>query len=124
MMKTRRTQFTWCKRLASTRGETIVETLIAVLISSLALLMMATAIGTAVNMIKTSRVTMEATYSDESGMIASKDVSPQPSTTTSGSIDYSVPLELEEDGTPKDIDVIAYSEEEGESAFYEREVSE
>lgn len=124
MMQTPHAHATWHKRLASTRGETLAETLVSILVSALALLMMATAIGTAVNMVTSSRETMEAMYTDESTMIASKTATPQPSTTASGSIEFAVPLELNDEGKPKSIDVTSYSEAEGQSAFYEREVSE
>ncbi len=55
--------------VASDSGETMVETLVSILISSLALLMLATAIGTSVNIIMTSRDSMEAFYDGESEMI-------------------------------------------------------
>lgn len=57
--------------VASNSGETLVETLISVLISSLALLMLATAIGASVNIIKRSRDSMQNFYNGESKMIRS-----------------------------------------------------
>ena len=119
-MKTHRVWSKSCNKLASTRGETLTETLVSILVSSLALLMMATAIGTAVNMVKTSREKMTEMYEDESNMVASSAASLEPSTSTLGSIEFSVPLELDGEGNPKDIDVAAYSEIEGKSAFYEK----
>lgn len=58
-------------KLIDERGETIVETLISVLVSSLALLMMATAIGTSVNIVLQSRGRMERFYQDENTMVGS-----------------------------------------------------
>ena len=55
--------------VASSSGETWVETLVSVLISSLALLMLATAIGTSVNIVMSSRDRMEEFYGGESEMI-------------------------------------------------------
>ena len=119
-MKTQRVRSTSCNKLASTSGETMTETLVSILVSSLALLLMATAIGTAVNMVKSSRETMTRMYEDESSMVASVSASPEPSTTTSGSIEFSIPLELDDAGSPKDVNVTAYSELDGQSAFYEK----
>lgn len=51
------------KRLHSRKGESIAETLIALLISSLALVMLAGAISTAGNLIRISETTMENYYS-------------------------------------------------------------
>lgn len=57
--------------VASNSGETLVETLISVLISSLALLMLATAIGASVNIIMRSRDSMQNFYNGEGKMIKS-----------------------------------------------------
>ena len=54
------------KKLKSTSGETIVETLISVLISALALLLLSTAIGTSVNIVRSSKTHMESYYANES----------------------------------------------------------
>ena len=51
------------KRLHSRKGESIAETLIALLISALALVMLAGAISTAGNLIRMSETTMENYYS-------------------------------------------------------------
>lgn len=58
-------------KLRGESGETLAETLVSILISSLAMLMLAAAIGSAVNIIKNSRDKMEDFYGDESSMIAS-----------------------------------------------------
>lgn len=59
-----------CKKLKSTSGETIVETLISVLISALALLLLSTAIGTSVNIVRSSKAHMEEHYANESDGIS------------------------------------------------------
>ena len=53
------------KKLASRRGETIGETLIALLISALAMLMLAGAISSASNMLTRNRSSMDTYYKDE-----------------------------------------------------------
>lgn len=50
------------KRLRGCSGETIVEALVAVLISGLALLMLATAVGTATRVVTTTRDAIEKYY--------------------------------------------------------------
>ena len=62
---------TIARKLVTTSGETIVETLVSVLISSLAILMLATVIGTAVNLIGKSKEQMNARYERESELISS-----------------------------------------------------
>ncbi|MDO4805778.1 MAG: hypothetical protein Q4A07_00880 [Coriobacteriales bacterium] len=56
-------------RLSSESGETIAETLVSVLVSSLALLLLATAIASAVNIVSLSRNRMDARYEAESAMV-------------------------------------------------------
>lgn len=56
-------------RLVSNSGETLVETLVSVLISSLALLLLAIAIGTSVNIVTQSRERMDTLYESESNMV-------------------------------------------------------
>lgn len=56
-------------KLASDSGETIVETLVSVLVSSLALLMLATAIGASVNIVMRSREYMQQFYTAEASMV-------------------------------------------------------
>ena len=58
-----------CNRLTSDSGETIVETLASVLISSLALLLLATAIGTSINVVLRSKDVMEASYQSENKLV-------------------------------------------------------
>lgn len=59
-----------CARLTSDSGETIVETLTSVLISALALLLLATAIGTSINIVLRSKEVMEKSYSDETELVS------------------------------------------------------
>ena len=92
-------------------GETIAETLVSILISALALLLLATAIGTSANIVKSSRDKMDAMYAEESQLVsASVDVDPdsqgQPST-----VQVDVPLTTpadvggspDENGFPEDV---------------------
>lgn len=53
-----------CRKLKSSAGETISEVLIALLISSLGLVMLASMITAASNAVSTSRKTLEAYYND------------------------------------------------------------
>ena len=52
-------------RLASERGETLVEVLIAILVSSLGMLMLANAIGASANIVRTGREATDAQYEAE-----------------------------------------------------------
>ena len=61
-----------CKALLRMRGvsgETIVETLVSILIGSLALLMLAAAIGSSSRIITQSKKTMDEHYSSESALV-------------------------------------------------------
>lgn len=60
------------KKLKSTSGESIAETLVAVLISAFALLMLAGTINTASNLITKGQESME-TYYEESNELAEAD---------------------------------------------------
>lgn len=53
-------------KIRSQRGETLVEALVAILISSLGMLMLATAISTAKNLVLDSKDAMETYYENES----------------------------------------------------------
>lgn len=55
-------------RLRNTAGESIAETLIALLISSLALIMLAGAVSTATDIVKRSKTTMSAYYDADSAL--------------------------------------------------------
>lgn len=57
------------KKLRSRAGESIGETLVALLISSLALVMLAGAIGAAARMVTRSKTAMEAYYATDKGMV-------------------------------------------------------
>ena len=56
------------KKLKSSRGETIAETLLSVLIGALALTMLAGAVSSAANMINKSEEKMKQYYEDNEGM--------------------------------------------------------
>ena len=62
------------KKLKSTSGESIAETLVAVLISAFALLMLAGTINTASNLITKGQDSMEKYY-EESNELAEADIS-------------------------------------------------
>lgn len=64
-------------RVASESGETIAETLVSVLVSSLSLLLLATAIASAVNIVAHSRSRMDARYEAESAMVIASDENSQ-----------------------------------------------
>ncbi len=56
------------KKLKNRAGETISETLVALLIASLALVMLASMISSTVNLVSTSKTKMNAYYQDLSGL--------------------------------------------------------
>ncbi|MBO7675098.1 MAG: hypothetical protein J6S63_08830 [Atopobiaceae bacterium] len=104
-------------KLLSGSGETMVETLVSILISSLALLMLATAIGSSINVILTSTRHIETFYSDQSALVASTNVSAGDKKTVS----FGVPINKEEG---KSIDIQVY-ENDGDSSIvlYKRDAS-
>ena len=57
------------KQMSSESGETIVETMVSVLITSLSLLLLATAIGASIRIIQQSKQSMDTRYSQESSMV-------------------------------------------------------
>lgn len=57
------------KRITCESGETIVETMVSVLITSLALLLLATAIGSSIRIIQQSKMSMETRYTEETSMV-------------------------------------------------------
>ena len=56
-------------RMRSKRGETLAETLVSILVSSVALILLATAIGSSVRIIVSSRDKMEEVYAAESAAL-------------------------------------------------------
>ena len=77
------------KKLKSASGETMVETLISILISALALLLLSTAIGTSVNIVRSSKAHMESYYDNESAGVGH-------ATGNSGNVDLDVRLSASE----------------------------
>ena len=97
-------------------GETIAETLVSILISALALLLLATAIGTSANIVKSSRDKMDAMYAEESQLVSASLVSAsvdvgQDSQGQSSTVQVDVPLTTpadvggspDENGFPEDV---------------------
>ena len=109
LMKTSKLVRMLQQKLQGQRGETIVETLVSVLISALSLLLLATAIGTSVRLVLVSRTKMEDHYEAESSLVSSTE-------TKSGTISSDdITLGF------SDIDVRFYESDDGEKiAFYEK----
>ena len=105
------------RRIASERGETIVETLISVLVSSLALLMLATAIGTSVNIVLRSRDHMERFYQAENAMIESSIGG-----TSSSTVSYTTDVAIRTKEAPeKSGSLKVYSTTDGSVSLYKGE---
>lgn len=84
-------------------GETLVESLVSILVSSLALIMLATAISSAVNIVLNSKDYMSKYYSDESKLIENAVGTPGLS---ENELSIEVPLNMTiEDGTVKPVEV-------------------
>ena len=100
--------------LGNERGETIVETLISVLVSSLALLMLATAIGTSINIVLQSRDRMEVFYQSENAMIENSIEG-----TDSSSVDYTTDVAIRTKEVPETSGSLnMYSNEDGSVSLY------
>ena len=97
-------------RIQNNAGETLAEPLVSVLVSSLALLLLATAIGTTVNIIMSSRGKMTEIYENESTAVNS-------SSAGSGTVDFGISIESNAGST----DINVYTTGEG-SPFYTRKV--
>lgn len=107
------------KKVSGTHGETIVETLVSILISSLALLMLATAIGSSVKIIMTSTHHMESFYNGQSTLVATANTATANGTKKTVILD--VPLN-KKDGNS--ISVNVYENEEDTSiVLYKRDAS-
>lgn len=108
-------------RIVAEEGETIVEALISVLISALALLLMATAIGSSVNIVRSSRDHMEAYYSRESSMLASSGISGSEVKSSVGVGDTdAVPIWQAASGYTNTIPVQSFSNSEDNIRLYKR----
>ena len=108
------------QRLANNSGETLVETLVSVLIGALALLMLATAISTAVDMVKTSKGRLESFYLAENDMIQSVG-----SVVPDTPMTFSVPVARDSKGAlVSNVNVKVYSSTKGaDVSVYERSAS-
>jgi len=104
-------------RVLLARGETMVETLVSILISSLALLMLATAIGSSVKVIMSSTRYMEAFYTDQSELVKST-CSYKDDTAT---VSFGVPLN-KTDGESISVDLFKNDEDES-IILYKRSAS-
>ena len=93
-------------------GETLVETLISILVCAIAILMMSTAIGSSVNIVQSTRDHMEDYYKKESEMIAASG--------TPEEVESNVALKLEENIPKNRISIALYAMSGTEEiAFYE-----
>ena len=93
-------------------GETLVETLISILVCAIAILMMSTAIGSSVNIVQSTSDHMEDYYKNESEMIAGS------GTTTK--VESNVALKLEENSPKNKVQVALYTMSGTDDiAFYE-----
>ena len=114
------------QKLAAQRGETLVEALVAILISSLAMLMLATAIGSTYDIVTTSIDTMTAYYdgtrkedgtpnNDGTPNLVERKV-PKPIATSTVTIKDSTDASTE---ASVQVDVFFYSNRAGESSIPE-----
>ena len=99
------------ERLTSESGETLTETLVSILITSLALLLLATAIGTAVRIVTRSKSRMSEYYLHESNLIGGE-------STGTVILTFEVPIELES-GTGN-LSVKTHSDDLTGIVYYER----
>ena len=96
----------------SETGETLVETLISILVCAIAILMMSTAIGSSVNIVQSTRDHMEDYYKNESEMIAGSG--------TTMEVESCVALKLEESIPKNKVSVALYTMSDTDDiAFYE-----
>ncbi len=93
-------------------GETMVETLVSILISSLALILLASVIGTSVRLVTNSRSRMTEFYDNESEIVGTAATPAQ----SNVDVTFGVPLESAPDASTVDI----YETEDGSIAYYER----
>lgn len=86
------------RKLKSRAGESIAETLIGLLIASLALVMLAGAIATATRLVLTSKDKMDGYYEADGNMATrsddTKNSSPIEITLTDGTVTQTVPVEI------------------------------
>ena len=97
----------------SETGETLVETLISILVCAIAILMMSTAIGSSVNVVQSTRKHMEDYYKNESEMIAGSG--------TDMIFEFNIALKLEENthNTKKKISIALHEMDGTDIAYYE-----
>lgn len=98
----------------SNAGETLVETLVSILISALALLVLATAIGTSVNIVRSSKNKMDGMYASESEFVAAY------ASSTGGGSESSVEVEVPLVSSGVSENVKVYTDREGTVGVYRR----
>ncbi|MBR3313810.1 MAG: hypothetical protein IKG18_06700 [Atopobiaceae bacterium] len=81
-------------RLTNQKGETLAETLVSILVSSLALLMLAMAIGTTVRVVMSSRAFVGDFYQKESQLVSNASATTPPDDLSTETVTPSVPLSL------------------------------
>ncbi|MBR3158913.1 MAG: hypothetical protein IKF14_07385 [Atopobiaceae bacterium] len=108
-------------RVLCDRGETMAETLVSILISALALLLLATAIGTSVRVVMRGREHAASLFAVENNLVenAVDSSSPLPAAET---VECSVPLSLEEvsdmPNETESVNVYSGTNEDGGDAIY------
>lgn len=105
------------EKFANEKGETMAETLVAILVSSLALLMLAMAIGRAAGLVEISKKSIKTLYDNESDLVTGT------VSTVSGStsLRFEVPLRQDASGNGiNDEPVVAYRDSENNIVRYER----
>ena len=80
------TNFSFLKKLRDYKGESIAETLVALLISALALTMLAMAITSASNIIRTSRDTISSYYKGNEALVTMSGTLPTGVTSGNGTV--------------------------------------
>ena len=109
-------------RVLCDRGETMAETLVSILISALALLLLATAIGTSVRVVMRGRDHAASLFAIENSLVENA-VDPSPSPLpTAEEVACSVPLSLDEvsgsSNSAESVNVYSGTNEDGGDAVY------
>ena len=97
------------KKLTSTAGESISETLISLLVASLALLMLAGAVSSATGMITKSRTKLEKYYESNDKLVTVSDSTPgQVTIQSTGLTDQTVSIQYTQNTELGDKTVVSY----------------
>ena len=97
------------KKLTSTAGESISETLISLLVASLALLMLAGAVSSATGMITKSRTKLEKYYESNYKLVTVSDSTPgQVTIQSTGLTDQVIPIQYTQNTEFGDKTVVSY----------------